>query len=150
MPAPGPVSQSLWGHCLLCRLRLCLRFRWRCIVVVVRFLAIISVLSAAVFVAAANNRTRQARNILLRLRQFALVNLPLGRPTLGHAVGAVVKKSLGRRFLWKFRRRCLHYPAIPFYRSGRRGVRVDPTCRSLKSYAFRGSAHRVKDVSVFR
>ena len=55
------------------------------------FLAILSVLSAAVFVAAANNRTRQARNILLRLRQFALVNLPLGRPTLGHAVGAVVK-----------------------------------------------------------
>ena len=59
--------------------------------VVVGALAMIAMLSAAVFVAAANNRTRQARNILLRLRQFALVNLPWGRPTLGHAVGAVVK-----------------------------------------------------------
>ena len=62
--------------------------------------------------------------VLLRAPRLRVSSLRRGRRS----------NSLGRRFLWKFRRRCLHYPAIrrhavdpPFYRSGRRGVRVDPS-----------------------
>ena len=63
-----------------------------------------------------------------RLAMGAQPRVQFGAPRRGRRV-----HSLGHRFWWKFRLRCRHYPATrprvvdpPFYRSGRRGIRVNP------------------------